>query len=77
MKDVITWMYSGLRNEASENATFSDLLSAAKGEDGGTAASNLHTGIERTLEGKFIAKGSLITELDGELKEKIASGVLT
>lgn len=77
MKEVISWMYSGLRNESSADHTWNDLISAAKGEDGGTAAANLHTGIERTLEGKFVAKGHLITELDGELKEKIASGVLT
>jgi hypothetical protein len=73
MKEVISWLYSGLRGESASDHTFNDLISAAKGEDGGTAASNLHTGIERTLDGKFVAKGSLITELNGEL----AAGMLS
>lgn len=71
-KKVIAWMYSGLTGVATSDHTYNDLISAANSE-WGHAAANLHTEVIRMLDGSYVAKGSLISELNGE----IASGMLS
>lgn len=66
---IVEWMYSGLKNSTEEDKTFSDLVSAGK-DSLQSAISNIHTSVEKVLNGGVLDYVSETT-----LESKVNSAV--
>jgi hypothetical protein len=73
LKNVLEWMYSGLKAQSSPNLTYAQLISAAKNNELGTSAiAELRTQIQN-LDGRYVAQSSLSTAVNDSLATLIQS----
>ena len=70
-EDVIKWLYSSLSASANKNATWTEIVSAAKNKDGLGGISQLRTSVE-SFGDTYIAKNSLVAAIEQE-KNSIAT----
>jgi len=72
---VLQWLYSGLKSNVSlDGQGWNDLVTAAKNTVSGQwAAGNLHTEVIEDLEGNFVSKTSLISEVNDILHNRLAA----
>lgn len=67
---IVEWMYSGLKNGTEKDKTFNDLVSAGK-DSLQSAISNIHTSVEKVLNGKVLDYVSETT-LESKVNNAIA-----
>lgn len=67
---IVEWMYSGLKNSTEEDKTFNDLISAGK-DSLQSAISNIHTSVEKVLNGNVLDYVSETT-LESKVNNAIA-----
>ena len=66
--DVLTWLYSGLKNQSSSDKTFNQLVSAARSGDS-TGITELRTLIELQHDNKIVATTNLASKVNDAISE--------
>lgn len=66
VKEVLGWMYSGIKTGAAKDTSFADIISAGtSGVD--TAISNLHTAIIQDADGRYTSEAAVSTMINNSM----------